>query len=198
MLEILYNDNHNALSFIHLVDKETLLIVDDDLKIYATISHNPFEPSDQDLIDAWEKATAQYYDIYCEEITSEWRIESKKQSDEDFKKWLEKERGSYERYNIYERAYNDYLSLCGTINGEGFDKSKELIKEYYNINVMERADDHDLYDVNFGTCCFTIKNENGKAFIDDNSVEIYEDADSLGCFNMKEIEIKRKEDGNIG
>lgn len=93
MLEVLYNDLHNELSFVHNVNKETLLIVDSDLKVYASICYNPFEPSDQDLIDAWEKATRDYYDIDCEEVFSEWRISQKAQSDENFKKFLEEEHG---------------------------------------------------------------------------------------------------------
>ena len=95
MLEVLYNDIHNELSFIHNVNKETLLIVDSDLEVYEAISYNPFEPSDSDLLNAWQRATHKYYHIdNDDEWLKDYRVSQKEQSDEAFKKYLEEEHGN--------------------------------------------------------------------------------------------------------
>lgn len=52
MADVLFNDEVSTLSFVHIPNQEALVIVDEGLKVYKTISYNPFEPSDQDLLDA--------------------------------------------------------------------------------------------------------------------------------------------------
>lgn len=189
MIEILFNDIISTLSFVHIPNQETLAIVDEDLKVYKTITYGTFEPSDDDLANAWDKALHDYYELDCEEVTSEWRIDQSQKSLEAFKEYLKEERKN--RGNEYDMAYDAWLCICACVNGQDFEESKDIIKDWYDIDVMEREDDHNLYDVNFETCCFTIKNVNGKASVDENSIEIYQDdspiSDCLGSFTIKEI-----------
>ena len=96
MLEVLFNDEVSTLSFVHIPNQEALAIVDEDLKVYKTISYNPFEPSDQDLLDAWDNALHEYYDLDCEEVFSEWRISQAKKSNEAFSQWLEEDKSKRE------------------------------------------------------------------------------------------------------
>ena len=88
---------------------------------------------------------------------------------------------------LFAKAYDDWLCLCACVNGQDFEQSKKEIKEWYDIDVMEREDDQDLYDVNFGVCAFTVWNTKGKAFISEDSIEVYDDIDYLGQFTIKEI-----------
>jgi hypothetical protein len=85
---------------------------------------------------------------------------------------------------ICKQAYNDYLSLCALVNGVDFEKSKKELSEP-PMNETEKR-----YDVNFGTCCFTVDNVNGKAFVNEYSIELWEDDDLLDSFSIKEIEEK--------
>lgn len=92
---------------------------------------------------------------------------------------------------LFAKAYDDWLCLCACVNGQDFEQSKKEIKEWYDIDVMERADDQELYDVNFGVCAFTIHREHdGRAFVDENSIEVYKDIDCLGQFTVEEIATK--------
>ena len=88
MLETLYNDPYLQLSFIHNVNKETLLVVDDDLYVYESISYNPFEPSNEDIAQVWEKTTTKYLRIGTEDNLTAWRESQKAQSDKLFREWL--------------------------------------------------------------------------------------------------------------
>ena len=89
MIEVLYNDAYNDLSFIHIVDKETLAIVDSNMYVYDSLCYNPFEPSDEDIADMWRKTTQKYYRIGDEELAlKDWRHNQKEQSDNNFIAWL--------------------------------------------------------------------------------------------------------------
>ena len=96
-----------------------------------------------------------------------------------------KELKTMEKKELFKQAYNDYLSICFAVNGQDFEESKKILWEMYNEQAIN--EDDEMYDCNFGACCFTIKNENGKAFICDNSIEVYDDCDCLGNYTAKEI-----------
>lgn len=89
MLETLYNDPYVGLTFIHNVNKETLQIVDEDFLVYESITYNPFEPSNEDIANAWEKATTKYLRIGSEDKLTAWRENQKASSDKSFREWLE-------------------------------------------------------------------------------------------------------------
>ena len=79
----------------------------------------------------------------------------------------------------YKQAYNDFLSLCALVNGFDFEESKKILSQP-TMNETEKR-----YDVNFGTCCFTVDNVNSKAFVNENGIELLESSISI-----KEIEKK--------
>lgn len=99
MLEVLYNDGFNDLSFVHIVDKESLAVIDSNFQVYSTICYNPFEPSNEDLLDMWKKATREYYSssIRGDAILREWRRKQRSQSDNNFKKWLKRSKNNEEQ-----------------------------------------------------------------------------------------------------
>lgn len=88
--------------------------------------------------------------------------------------------------DLFRKAYNDYKSICFAVNGYDFEESKKILWEWYNEQAFN--EDDELYDVNFGTCCFTIFNKNGKAIVG-NSIEVYNDKEDscLGDFTIDEI-----------
>lgn len=85
---------------------------------------------------------------------------------------------------LYKKAFNDWISLCAIVNGEDYHQAiKELENDFYDITYS----DDELTDINFGTCCFTINNENGKAFVNDNSIEIWNDEDCCILDNQASV-----------
>ena len=106
MLETIYTDAFSDLTFIHNVNKETLLIIDSEFKVYASISYNPFEPSNEDILDAWKKASSDYYAFTGgDDKLYEYRLNMKTRSDEAFAKWLKEDSG----YNDEEENEGDNL-----------------------------------------------------------------------------------------
>ena len=92
MIEVLFNDQVSTLSLVNIPNQEMLAIVNEDLDIYKTITYGTFEPSDQELQDAWDNALHEYYDLDSEEVFSEWRIDQTKKSNDAFKQWLEEDK----------------------------------------------------------------------------------------------------------
>lgn len=89
MLQVLHNDAFSQLSLIQNMNNETLQIIDDDLLVYDTISFNPFEPEDEELVDAWTKALKKYFRIGEEDKLIEWRENMMARSIEEFKNFLQ-------------------------------------------------------------------------------------------------------------
>ena len=90
MLQVLYNDDYfSSLSMLFVSDDDKILIVNKELYIYETIS-NDVSPSDEDLINAWTRATRAYYG---DDPISD---KQKEACVNRFKKWLEKE-GNYDK-----------------------------------------------------------------------------------------------------
>lgn len=89
MLQVLHNDAFSQLSLIQNMNNETLQIIDDDLLVYDTISFNPFEPEDEELVDAWTKALKKYFRIGEEDKLIEWRENMVARSIEEFKNFLQ-------------------------------------------------------------------------------------------------------------
>lgn len=86
---------------------------------------------------------------------------------------------------LFAKAYNDYLSICALVNGEDFEKGYIELQEYQN-DVFHKDDE--LYDINFGVCCFTINNEKGKGFVNDVSIEVYDsDVGLIGNYTANEL-----------
>lgn len=93
---------------------------------------------------------------------------------------------------LFAKAYDDWLCLCACVNGQEYEQSKREIEDWYGENADIMNEDEELYDVNFGVCAFTVLNEDGKAFISENSIEVYDNGDGnscdcLGQFTIKEI-----------
>ena len=89
MLQVLHNDAFSQLSLMQNLNNETLQIIDDDYYIYDTISFNPFEPEDEELVDAWTKALKKYFRIGEEDKLIEWRENMMARSIEEFKNFLQ-------------------------------------------------------------------------------------------------------------
>ena len=88
MLQVLHNDAFSQLSLMQNLNNETLQIIDDDYYIYDTISFNPFEPEDEELLDAWTKALNKYFRIGEDDKLIEWRQGLMARSIEQFKEFL--------------------------------------------------------------------------------------------------------------
>lgn len=90
---------------------------------------------------------------------------------------------------LFAKAYDDWLCICACVNGQDYSESQNILKEWYenDIQIMTVFRDEDLYDVNFGVCCFTINNKNGKAFVNELSIEVYDGLDCLGCYSVDEL-----------
>ncbi len=89
MLQVLHNDAFSQLTLMQNLNNETLQIIDDDFTIYDTISFNPFEPEDEELVDAWTKALKKYFRIGEEDKLIEWRENMMARSIEEFKNFLQ-------------------------------------------------------------------------------------------------------------
>jgi len=86
---------------------------------------------------------------------------------------------------LFKQAYNDYLSICALVEGEDFEKSYNDIQEI-EPDVMNKDDE--LYDINFGVCCFTIQNIKGRAQVAYTSIEVWDsDTGLVGNFTINEI-----------
>ena len=86
----------------------------------------------------------------------------------------------------YAQALKDYKELSKLIKGVDFvDVDQVLKNKGYDI----WSYDDDLFDINFGTCCFTITNYMGKSVIVSTSIEVYNDSEDkcLGTFALKEL-----------
>lgn len=92
----------------------------------------------------------------------------------------------------FEQALKDYKALSKLIKGVDFcDCIEHLQSKGHDIWV---ADD-DLFDINFGTCCFTITCYLSKSVIVSTSIEVWNDSECncLGDYTLKEIkEIVKK------
>ena len=96
MLETIYNDAYSELTLINNLNKETLYIIDSDYKVYGFISYNPFEPSNEDILDAWKRATSDYFELdnKTDHLVS-YRASMKQRSDTAFKDWLDEDSGEH-------------------------------------------------------------------------------------------------------
>lgn len=87
---------------------------------------------------------------------------------------------------ILRKAIKDYERLCKLFNGKPYEECIKVCEEkcfdYFN-------DDDELFDINYGTACFTINNENGKAKVNDKSIELWNDniGNYLGTYTLEEI-----------
>ena len=90
MLEVLYNDSFTQLSLVNNLNNESFAIIDDDFKVYETISYNPFEPTNEDILMFWKEATKTYFGIGKSDDFKLWKSNQRKRSINAFHKWLEK------------------------------------------------------------------------------------------------------------
>lgn len=82
MLETIYNDFRSQLTLLHAVDRGVIMVVTSDLKNFGEINYDVISPSNEDIIELWQKATSEYFgDNHI----------VKDLSDKDFAEWLEKE-----------------------------------------------------------------------------------------------------------
>lgn len=90
MMNILYNDIYSNLMFAVNLNDESVMIIDDDLQKHFEESFNPWEPEDEDLIDAWTKAVNKYFELDSnnDERSLTWRQGMAKRSIEGFKQYL--------------------------------------------------------------------------------------------------------------
>ena len=64
----------------------SLVVVDDDFKVYGSLSYNPFEPTKRDLLQLWENAFKEYLQVDNKEaLWNEWRENTYHRSLEQFK-----------------------------------------------------------------------------------------------------------------
>ena len=88
MLEIIYNDSYSQLTLMNNLNNESLVVIDDDFKVYETLSYNPFEPNDDDLFIMWEKSIKRYFRIGKKDNFTDWRKSMYEKSKELFMDWL--------------------------------------------------------------------------------------------------------------
>lgn len=90
MLEVLFNDSATTLSLVNVVDNEGLAIVDTTFHVYATISYNPFEPTNEDLESLWDKSLKDYLslDDKTDDTLIKWRKSVYEISNKNFKEFL--------------------------------------------------------------------------------------------------------------
>ena len=92
---------------------------------------------------------------------------------------------------LYKKAYNAYISVCGLIEGMTFEDGYKYFEEF-DYNVLNKNDER--FDINFDVACLTINNVNGKCSVNDKSIEVYDGLDCLGnftaeeCANLGEVE----------
>lgn len=94
MLEVLFNDSATNLTLVNVVDNEGLAIVDATFHVYATISYNPFEPSNEDLESLWDKALKDYLslDDKADDTLIKWRKSVYENSNKNFKEFLQQQK----------------------------------------------------------------------------------------------------------
>lgn len=91
MLEIIYNDCYSQLTLVNNLDNEKVVIVDDDFKVYEEISFSEIQPSNEDFINAFERALKTYFCIdNKKEPLKLYRQNMVDNSIGAFKEWLEK------------------------------------------------------------------------------------------------------------
>jgi len=89
MLQILFNDNYSQLSLIQNMNKEAIQVIDDDMKVYKSISFNPWEPEDEDIIAMWKESLEEYYQLKTDNpIWKEYRQSMFERSMKAFKQFL--------------------------------------------------------------------------------------------------------------
>lgn len=90
------------------------------------------------------------------------------------------------KLNEYGFKVSDYFKRLDEIeNGDDFEKGYIELQEYQN-DVFHKDDE--LYDINFGVCCFTINNEKGKGFVNNVSIEVYDsDIGLIGNYTANEL-----------
>ena len=86
MLQVEYNDHLTNLTLINKLSDESLIIVDDTLKVYGKLSYNPFEPTKADLLHLWGEALKDYLNMGSSNpLMREWRENTYHRSLEQFK-----------------------------------------------------------------------------------------------------------------
>ena len=91
MLEVIYNDSYSQLTLVNNLNKEGVVIVDDDFKVYGEISYEPYQPTNDDFLYLWQQAISTYFHIGEEnEPLGAYRQNMFEKSLGAFKEWLEK------------------------------------------------------------------------------------------------------------
>ena len=91
-------------------------------------------------------------------------------------------------YKIYKQALKDYDGVCELFNGKDFE---ECIKTCETNKLDSFNEDEELFDINFGVCCFTINNEDGKGKVCSESIDIWDDKQCCviaECVTIEQIE----------
>lgn len=86
----------------------------------------------------------------------------------------------------FEQAIKDYERVCELFNGKDYQDCVEICRRY-NFDFFHLDDE--LFDINFGTACFTINNVDGKGKVNPNSIELWndEECNCLGDYTLEEI-----------
>lgn len=86
----------------------------------------------------------------------------------------------------FKQALEDYEYMRKTFNGNNYQDCIEFcrIKDFDFFNLSD-----DLFDINMGTCCFTILNEDDIGVVSKKSIEVWNDSTNtcLGTFTIKQI-----------
>lgn len=89
---------------------------------------------------------------------------------------------------LFKQAYKDYKSICRLVNNKDFESGYEAIQKDTKHDAQTMYKDNELYDVNFGVCCFTIDNIRGKGLVNDCSIEVWHgDCGLIGNYTATEI-----------
>ena len=79
MFEVIYSDVVAGLTIMNNLNKECLEIIDQDYKVYALVSYNPFTPTLADIDYAYHTALLAYWgdksnsDVIIEKARQLWR-----------------------------------------------------------------------------------------------------------------------------
>lgn len=90
MLEVIYNDCYSQLTLVNNINNESAVIIDDDFKVYQSLSYNPFQPSDEDFKSMWENAVNTYFMLGKDDNLKTYRENQAQQSINAFNEWLAK------------------------------------------------------------------------------------------------------------
>lgn len=88
------------------------------------------------------------------------------------------------------QALSDYESLNDLLKNKTFRQCVNYCKKN-NLDIFN--EDGELFDLNYGTACFTINNENKMGIIN-LWIEVYNDDTGacLGVFSLDELKLKKK------